>query len=288
MITAVLVATKNLELTREWYLEFRQRFPEQLLTISCIDGEPDISEYVKSLADSNTKVFVGKPTDGHEVSFSENYNAALNLVETDKFVLIHNDMSFCQNFFEVLDKELDIVNGFINYTTFEPPVYIHHSRDGKIIVDWAGWNNFNSYALKLQEKPDPLEEVLGGFFRAGFVKDMNTVGGFDQVSFPIFCEDDDLVLRTVLANFHTYQSKWACAYHFVSKTSNTLNRATLEQYSNHKFCQKWGMAPFQIYKLTPEQLLDTNNKKHSGIVTSFEFSEPNYLELQKQIQYEKL
>ena len=69
MITAVVAANKNLEMTKSWYEDFRKRFPDQLLTSSCINGSDDISEYIGSIESSVTKVFVG--TANRKVSFSE-------------------------------------------------------------------------------------------------------------------------------------------------------------------------------------------------------------------------
>lgn len=291
MITAVLAANKNLELIQQWYSDFRARFPKVLLTVSCIQPESQkLADYIKHITGDYTRVFVARPKDDHEVSFSENYNAAFNLVETDKFVLIHDDMQFCDNFFEILDQELDKLGqgNFITYTTFEPPVYTQHRRTGKIIMEWSNWEMFNSVAKAMQRGPDLIRQG-SGFFSAGWTQDFYKIGGFDQNSFKVFCEDDDFVLRQELKGFKSYVSNWACSYHFVSRTSNNLSvqREQLGQQSCSIFYEKWGIQSYQVYPTGRGKELLSHRP-----VSSEDFVENNlkfnYLDLQKQIDYVEL
>lgn len=294
MITAVVAANKNYNLTKSWYENFRKRFPDQLLAISCLQcQESDLENYVSSLKSSVTRVIVGSPLDNHSVSFSESYNAALNLVETDKFVFIHNDMQFTSDFFELLEKELDSLGkgSFVHYMCVEAPVFTAHHRVGKVIHSWSGMEDFNNYVLGLKTRLPELssDEVIGWFFRAGWVSDIHKIGGFDQNTYKVFCEDLDLVLRTRLAGYKTYQSNWACVYHFVSQTANTLDRDELEKISARKFYQKWGIEPYQLYSLPFDKIENIIRAGKMGIVSSFakQCLEPNYLDLQKRVKYKQ-
>ena len=209
-------------------------------------------------------------------------------METDKFVLVHNDMQFCESFFEILDKELEETGrgNFIQYITYEPPVYVEHKRDGKIIRDWNGWEDFNSYVQTNSSDLGELQEVKGGFFRAGWTEDIQTLGGFDQTAFEVFCEDDDLVLRTMLEGYHTLLSRKACVYHFVSKTTNTLGRGAKEEVSCRAFYVKWGILPYQVFSLPLDIIKELIDQKTLGIVSSFDEPETNYLKLQRTLTYE--
>lgn len=289
-VTAVVAANKNLRLTKSWYEDFRTKFSDQPIVISCLQAkDPELEAYIRSIESSVTRIVVGSPVDQHKVSFSECYNAALNLVQTDKFVLVHNDMQFSENFFSILDQELsDLGEGnFIQYITFEAPVFVNHHRAGKIIKPWTSWEDLNQWSQEMRSLPEfSSEEILGGFFIAGYMKDIYCVGGFDQETYEVFCEDDDLVLRKKLAGYKTYLSNYACTYHFVSQTSNTFDRNRLERNASAKFYEKWGILPYQLYNLPFNQIEEIIKARQVGIVSSFDTTEPNYLELQKQIKYE--
>jgi GT2 family glycosyltransferase len=67
----------------------------------------------------------------------------------------------------------------------------------------------------------------------------------DNLFSPMFCEDDDLILRLKLYGLNQFTSLDAICYHFVSKTSRFSEEyenktQQIEQNSNLNFIRKWG------------------------------------------------
>ena len=54
---------------------------------------------------------------------------AIKLVDTEKLVLIHNDMVIGKNFLENLSELVD-EKTLLTYTTIEPPIFKGHKRPG--------------------------------------------------------------------------------------------------------------------------------------------------------------
>ena len=71
------------------------------------------------------------------------------------------------------------------------------------------------------------------------------IGGLHNIFSPMFCEDDDLILRWKLLGMNLFTSLDAICYHFVSKTSRfsddyKARTQEIEQHSNKNFVRKWG------------------------------------------------
>ena len=99
-ITAVVGVTSNLELFRKFYKSLRDVTEVPVVICALQLDESTLGELLQIVdGDANVSVVRGKPVDGHSVSFSENYNAGINAVKTDKLVLIHTDMCFTPTFF---------------------------------------------------------------------------------------------------------------------------------------------------------------------------------------------
>jgi hypothetical protein len=76
------------------------------------------------------------------------------------------------------------------------------------------------------------------------------IGGLDNLYNPMFCEDDDLVLRWKLMEMNLITSLDAITYHFVSKTSRFSEEyeqrtQQIEYQSNRNFLRKWGNKNFK-------------------------------------------
>jgi hypothetical protein len=76
------------------------------------------------------------------------------------------------------------------------------------------------------------------------------IGGLDNLYNPMFCEDDDLILRWKLTELNTITSLDAICYHFVSKTSRFSEEyqqrtQQIELQSNRNFIRKWGNKDFK-------------------------------------------
>jgi hypothetical protein len=245
-ITLVLSVYNKLNLTKNFYTSLREKYPYAPLVISSGGSTDDTKEWLESLSDKNlTYVHTDE-----RLSFSENYNKAISLVETDKLVLVHNDMIIGEQFLENLD-EMITEDTLLSYLTIEPPVFAVHIRPGKILMDFGdsfenfNHKKFNEYVEMNKNKKTTYNGAV--FFMSGYKKLFDDVGGFDGVTFkPAFCEDDDFLIRTKLKGYKLKTTNCAITYHFVSRTSRDVStdpneKQKIEWSSNKNFIRKWGV-----------------------------------------------
>jgi GT2 family glycosyltransferase len=247
-ITFVLAVYNKLDLTKDCYTRLRNIYPEAPLAISSGGSSDGTKEWLESLDDE----FLSYIHDDDKLTFSENYNSAINLVDTEKLVLIHNDMVIGKQFLENLSQLLDEnPNTLLSYATVEPPIFKDHRRAGKILIDLgSGFHNFKQDQFDiLVDKMKDNKTLYDGavFFMSGFKKMFDDVGGFDGFSFmPAFCEDDDFLIRAKLKGYDLKTTECAVTYHFVSQTSRFSedfknDRMMFEMASNRNFVRKWGI-----------------------------------------------
>ena len=246
-ITFVLAVYNKLELTQECYKHLRNQYPDAPLVISSGGSSDGTSEWLQSLEDDNLSFF----HDDDRLAFSETYNAGIDLVDTEKLVLIHNDMVIGEGFLEAIERLLE-PNMLLSYTTIEPPIFAGHERPGKVIMDLGtGFDNFdhkkfNKYVKKNKKNDNLYDGAV--FFMSGYKSMFIELGGFDGFSFvPCFCEDDDFIIRAKLKGYKLKTTECAITYHFVSQTSRFSeemkeNRGMIEMNSNRNFVRKWGMT----------------------------------------------
>lgn len=251
--TFVLAVYNKIDLTKECYLRLRKLYPSTPITI-CSGGSTDDTEnWLRSLDDSNLKyIHINE-----RISFSETYNNAIKLVETEKLVLIHNDMVIGEGFLESLERLLE-KNMLLSYTTIEPPIFVGHNRPGKILLDYgAGFSDFNEKEFQNYVSKNNKSDTLyngSSFFMSGYKTLFESLGGFDEKTFfPCFCEDDDFLLRCKLKGYNLKTCESAISYHFVSQTSRFSdemkdNRQFIELCSNKNFVRKWG-APIYLFNM---------------------------------------
>lgn len=246
-ISFVLGVLNKLDLTKDCYRRLRDIYPEVPLVISSGGSTDGTKEWLESLDDENLSYV----HDDDRLTFSETYNAAIKIVDTEKLVLIHNDMVIGRHFLENLDRLLT-PDTLMCYTTLEPPIFAGHQRPGKVIMDLGGsfhdfkWEEFDSY---VEENKDNCQVYDGGvFFMSGYKKLFEDVGYFDGFSFvPAFAEDDDFLIRTKLKGYKLKTTSCAITYHFVSQTSRfsddyKKDRFKYEVNSNRNFVRKWGIS----------------------------------------------
>lgn len=173
------------------------------------------------------------------VNLSTNYNNAVAKANSEKIILLHNDMIIKPGFVETMDKH--IVKGRVTtYTRIEPPIYLD-TYPGKVLLD-CGYDlnsfnkeKFNQFNIE-EDLIDGGSQLFFGCLKEDYLK-------LDNITFSppqMWCSDDDLHLRYKLAGFEHKVSS-AHVYHFVSKTSRTTNDyQTIEQQSNINFIKKWG------------------------------------------------
>ena len=247
-ISLVLAVYNNLNYTKDCYNRIREIYPEAPLVISSGGSNDGTLEWLESLNDD----YLSYIHDDDRLTFSDNFNSAINLVDTDKLVLIHNDMIIGENFLENLSELID-EKTFITYTTIEPPIFKGHKRAGKVIQDFGSnffdfnYTLFNQYVEKVKQNKDLVDG--GAFFLSARKESFIDVGLFDGFSFdPYFCEDDDFLIRIKLKGYKLKTTECAVAYHFVSKTSRSDRETSrLSEHRNiRNFIRKWGM-PIPVF-----------------------------------------
>lgn len=283
--TFVLAVYNKIDLTKECYSYLRKIYPTIPITI-CSGGSTDDTEsWLYSLNDSNLKyIHINE-----RISFSEAYNNAIKLVETEKLVLIHNDMVIGEGFLESLERLLqkDMV---LSYTTIEPPIFSSHNRPGKVLLDYGtGFSNFNEKEFQEYVSKNNMNDTLydgASFFMSAYKNIFDTLGGFDgNTFFPCFCEDDDFLLRCKLKGYSLKTCESAISYHFVSQTSRFSDdmkndRQKFELCSNKNFVRKWGIPMYtfnllEYYKLDKFEYkklkvgLTTKDKEYSTTLEPF-------------------
>lgn len=248
-ISLVLAVYNNLNYTKDCYDRIREIYPNAPMVISSGGSTDGTLSWLESLNDD----FLSYMHDDDKLCFSDNYNSAIKLVDTEKLVLIHNDMVIGENFLENLTQLID-EKTLLSYTTIEPPIFKGHKRAGKVILDLGSsfhdfkYDLFNQYVERVKQK----KELVNGasFFMSGYKSMFEDVGFFDGFSFdPFFCEDDDFLIRAKLKGYNLKTTECAVTYHFVSKTSRVL-RSSESKLSEHKnirnFIRKWGI-PIPVF-----------------------------------------
>lgn len=283
-ISFVLAVYNKLDLTKECYKHLRELYPTAPLVISSGGSNDGTKEWLESLDDNNLSYV---HTDDR-ITFSDNYNSGIDLVDTDKLVLIHNDMVIGKGFLETLERLLT-PDTLLSYTTIEPPIFPGHNRPGKVLLEMGrsfqdfDHNQFQNYV----EKNNTNDTLHNGavFFMSGYKKMFNDIGGFDGFSFfPCFCEDDDFLLRAKLKGYKLKTCESAIVYHFVSQTSRFSeemknNRNAIEVSSNRNFIRKWGVHMSIFNALNYHEIDGFEYKKFTiGFVTQntqyLDFLEP--------------
>jgi GT2 family glycosyltransferase len=245
-ISFVLAVYNNIELTKQCYNRLRNVYPEAPLVIASGGSDDGTIEWLQSLDDD----YLSFIHDDDRLTFSDNYNAGIQLVDTSKLVLIHNDMVIGVGFLEAIERLLT-PKMLLSYTTIEPPIFAGHKRPGKVILDLGStFFEFNQIGFENYVYNNNTNDKLydgAVFFMSGYKSMFEDVGMFDGFSFkPCFCEDDDFLIRAKLKGYVLKTCESAIVYHFVSQTSRFSpemrnNRHLIEFNSNRNFIRKWGI-----------------------------------------------
>jgi GT2 family glycosyltransferase len=281
-ITIVLAVYNNLSLTKECYKHIRRLYFDAPLVISSGGSNDGTLEWLEET--SNNDEFLSFVHESEKINFSENYNQGIRIVDTDKLVLIHNDMVIGKGFLESLDRQLT-EQMLLCYTTVEPPIFAGHNRPGKFILDCGlSFDNFNMNLFNqyIDSVPETGKLYDGGsFFMSGYKTLFEDVNYFDGFSFfPCFCEDDDFLIRTKLKGYDIKTTEEAITYHFVSKTSRFSEeyKETTRQNelnSNRNFIRKWGI-PSHVFTLI--RYWEEKNFKYRNYTMGLTLSNSNQLE----------
>jgi len=250
---SLLVALKNnLDYNKHFYTTTRAIYPEVEICFSSFNSTDGTDEWLDTLKDDPyTKVFHTTEIG----NFSDNFNKAASLATKDYVAFLHNDIVVAPGFIENLEKHCN-PDTVVSYTTIEPPIFAGHERPGKIIYDLGveletfDINKFYEFAATTVEKyKDKIEPGIVFFMCMPKDKYLE-IGGLDNLYNPMFCEDDDLILRWKLMEMNLITSLDAITYHFVSKTSRFSDEyqaktAQIELHSNRNFLRKWGNKDFK-------------------------------------------
>jgi GT2 family glycosyltransferase len=263
-ISLIVALKNNLEYNKHFYKTTRELYPELEICFSSYNSTDGTHEWLDSLNDPYTKVY--HTTD--EGIFSDNFNKATELATKEYVAYAHNDMVLAPGFIENLEKHVS-PDTVVSYTTIEPPIFADHERPGKIIKDLGiELETFNleelyKFTLEKQEQYKDKTEPGITFFMC-MPKDKNLeIGGLDNLFRPMFCEDDDLILRFKLLGLNLITSLDSICYHFVSKTSrfseDYKNKTEIiERNSNRNYIRKWGFRKSIHYKRYNKTLVINN------------------------------
>jgi GT2 family glycosyltransferase len=245
-ISLILGIKNNLEYTKNFYTTTRQLYPNIEICFASYASIDGTNEWLDSLKDENVKSFHSPETK----TFSDTFNKAAELATKDYVMFMHNDIVLAPDFFENIEKHLN-EDSIISYTTIEPPIFAGHERPGKIIKDFGSdiqsfrLNEMYDFTKLAQEEYKDKTEPGITFFSCIPRKTYLEIGGLDRLYNPMFCEDDDLILRFKLLGLKLFTSLDSICYHFVSKTSRFSEEyqqrtQQIEHQSNKNFIRKWG------------------------------------------------
>jgi len=239
----------NLEYSQKFYENTRLLYPETEIVFVSFGSTDGTHQWLESLQDKNLKYYYSD----HHKTLSDTYNKAIEISTKEFVCFLHNDMVLGKKFLEEILISLEKHN-IIYYKTIEPPIFGKDERLWKEVKDFGSsfedfdYTGFYDYEKISHQKEGQFVDAAS-FFLACKKDILLNIGGLDPLFSPMFCEDDDLILRLRLSGEKIFLCTAAITYHFVSKTSRFSeefrNRSlTIENISRRNFVRKWG---FQNY-----------------------------------------
>ena len=247
MNISLLVGLKNnLDYNKHFYSTTRELYPEVEICFVSYGSTDGTHEWLNSLNDKNVNYFYSP----ENKTFSDTFNKATKLATKEYVAYLHNDIVLAPGFLENLEKHVS-PNNVVSYTTIEPPIFAGHERPGKLIqdlgTDLETFDKDKLYQFVEQKQSEHKDKIEPGitFFMCLRREVLLQIGGMDNLFNPMFCEDDDLILRLKLYGLNQFTSLDAICYHFVSKTSRFSEEyknktKSIEVNSNKNFIRKWG------------------------------------------------
>ncbi|WP_312768739.1 glycosyltransferase [Epilithonimonas sp.] len=249
-----LVGLKNnLEYSQKFYENTRLFYPNIEIVFVSFGSSDGTHEWLDSLEDTNLKYYYSE----ENRTLSDTYNKAIEISTKEFICFLHNDMVLGENFGIEILKSLEN-HPIVYYKTVEPPIFDKDERLWKEVRDFGdSFENFDHKAFYDYEKRH--ENIKGefsdnvSFFLASNKNIIKSIGGLDPLFSPMFCEDDDLILRLKLSGEKFYVCPNAITYHFVSKTSRFSEEyrsktKLIEENSQRNFARKWGFYNFSKSK----------------------------------------
>lgn len=269
-ISLIVGLKNNLDYTKNFYTTTRSVYPDIEICFASYGSTDGTNEWLTEISktDSNVRVFISTES----ATFSDTFNTAVNLATSEYVALLHNDMVLASDFIENILKYATS-NRVIGYTTIEPPVFADHDRPGKIIHPLGyGLTDFNvvdfyETAILLKNQYRDMVSLGVAFFMCLPTTVYKEMGGMDPIFKPMFCEDDDFILRLQERGMDCMTSLDALCYHFVSKTSRFSDEfassSQLHEINSSKnFIRKWGFRLPSKHKKTYDIAFKITNCKY--------------------------
>jgi GT2 family glycosyltransferase len=244
-ISLLIGLKNNLEYSKRCYNSIRENFPDTEIVFVSYGSTDGTNEWLYSLKDENLVHFFSS----EEKALSDTYNKAIKIATKKYVCFLHNDMVIGRNFLQEIENSLSKHN-LVYYKVIEPPIFAADKRLWKEIQDFGSdfetfqFENFFQFEKQQQRQEGAFTEDVS-FFLAAKKDILVKINGLDPLFKPMFCEDDDLILRLRMSGEKTFVCPNAIVYHFVSKTSRFSqeyqNRTSfIEENSLRNFIRKWG------------------------------------------------
>ncbi|UKB83544.1 glycosyltransferase [Chryseobacterium sp. MEBOG06] len=246
-ISLLIGLKNNLEYSKSCYYSIRENYPDTEIVLVSYGSSDGTHIWLDSLQDENLVCFFSE----EEKTLSDTYNKAIEISTKDYICFLHNDMVIGRDFLSSLEKALS-KNKVVYYKVIEPPVFASDKRLWKEIKDFG--SDFETFQFdrffqfennRIKQKGEYTNDV--SFFLAAKKDVLVKINGLDPLFKPMFCEDDDLILRLKMSGEKTFVCPDAIVYHFVSKTSRFSEEfqnktKKIEENSLRNFIRKWGFT----------------------------------------------
>lgn len=244
-ISLLIGLKNNLEYSKSCYYSIRKNYPVAEIVFVSFGSSDGTDEWLNSLQDDNLVYFTSR----EEKTLSDTYNKAIEISTKDYVCFLHNDMVIGKNFLAEIGNSLEKHN-LVYYKVIEPPIFAADKRLWKEIQDFGSdfetfrFDDFFQFENQQKKQEGAFTEDVS-FFLAAKKEILLKINGLDPLFRPMFCEDDDLILRLRMSGEKTYVCPNAMVYHFVSKTSRFSEEfqnktKKIEENSLRNFIRKWG------------------------------------------------
>ena len=247
-ISFLIGLKNNLEYTRFFYENVRKSYPSVEIVFVSFGSTDGTHQWLDNLNDPFLKYYYSEESK----TLSDTYNKATEIATKQFVCFLHNDMVLGKHFLENLSKDLSESN--INfYKVVEPPIFTEDFRDWKLTHDFGDDIHLFDVEKFFDFEAEYISNVKNStaattdssFFLCVQRDTLLKIGGLDNLFNPMFCEDDDLIIRLKFLGLDTIQLNRALVYHFVSKTSRFSKEyenktKAIEEKSQRNYIRKWG------------------------------------------------
>ncbi|WP_419869667.1 glycosyltransferase family 2 protein [Chryseobacterium sp. CT-SW4] len=271
-ISLLIGLKNNLEYSKSCYEAIRKNYPDTEIVFVSYGSSDGTHAWLESLNDEHVVFFY----DPEVKTLSDTYNKALEIATKNYVCFLHNDMVIGKNFLSELEKVLP-ENNLVYYKVIEPPVFAADKRLWKEIQDFG--TDFETFKFDdffdFEKRQTPIKGEYTNdvsFFLAAKKEVLTRINGLDPLFNPMFCEDDDLIIRLRMSGEETFVCPTAIVYHFVSKTSRfseeyASKTQKIEESSLRNFTRKWGFNNQSKVKKKLKYGLLLDHPNHKAVKT---------------------